>query len=710
MRRAARIAFVLLAVSARGQSLDLRGQFGWQLFDYGGVTRSGFRQTYDLGIRRAVTANSRIGLFVRADDFRGTTEIVRSAVEEESGTRQLQPVGEFLIDAETLRLQIRSDFLIDDSVNGARQSRRETERSSANFHWAPIGLPSLQLIANRNVIKEEALAGDSTDESLTATVQYPWRGLSLTAQGRHLRAADDSAGYDRTQNTLGGQVAWALSAFHGRFTFSADASAERSDIVERTTATGTTEIPVPIRPRGAYHVVDDTPLDDRDHPLVAVPALRDGSLDVLTSVSLGPESASFQNLALDFGRREAVDQIRVVVRNESGNPLRNGGGAIVWDAYVSEDGVTWTPAAGVVSRFEAPLSMYLVTFDEATTRWIKVVSFGVHFEPVFVTEMQAFDLTRIAPGTGRSGTQDIRSGVVSFSIQPVRRLSITYNGAYSSLRQRFAAFGSTDNTTLDQNAAVEYEIFRHIRLRTSTNRTDVRGYGFAADGAENLVAAIDYTPTSRLRATLETSRQRQTILGIESTISTRALRLYGMPLRAVTLSLDAGVQSQTLPGLDEKGERLFVNFATAARVTRTTRLTLNANIQRARDGEADPSTLLLGVPQDDRYSAEFTWQPGRPLLVSTRLGWSQNRERRGLTQRYRAEWFPFADGSISLAGSYDEDIDPLTDRRARRLVLNPRWVMSRFLILDLSYTAVDSEIDFRTDEQKTFYATLTVTK
>jgi hypothetical protein len=145
-------------------------------------------------------------------------------------------------------------------------------------------------------------------------------------------------------------------------------------------------------------------------------------------------------------------------------------------------------------------------------------------------------------------------------------------------------------------------------------------------------------------------------------------------------------------------------------VTRTTRLTLNANVQRARGGSADPSTLLLGVPQDDRYSAEFTWQPGRPLLISTRLGWSQNRERRGLTQRYRAEWFPFADGSISLAGSYDEDIDPLTDRRARRLVLNPRWVMSRFLILDLSYTAVDSEIDFRTDEQKTFYATLTVTK
>lgn len=711
MKRAAFLLAVVSFVAAdlAADDLTARGQAGYQFFDLGRTTRSGFRQTYDLGLRRGITANSRFSIFVRAEDFRGTTESVVTALSEESHTRQLQPIGELMIDAETLRLQFRTDWLRDETLAGAFETTRETERTSANLMWDPVGLPSLQVIGSRNVISEEA-GGTYAEESAYGTLRYPWRGLQVSAHGRHLRAEDTAVGYERTQDAYGAQAAYTVAAFQGRFTLTADAMAERSNITERATVGDTTIVPVPVRSRAALHVVDETPLDGRDHPLVAVPALRDGSLDGLTSIALGPESRSFQNLALDFGRLESVDELRVSARDASGNPLRNGGGVIVWDVYVSDDGIAWAPVGGAASRFDVPLSAYLVSFSEVTTRWIKIVSFGVHFEQVFVTELQAYDIAVLEPGRARRGTQDLRSGIVSVSATPHRRVTVSYNGIYSQLQQEYDARPDIDNTTLDQSATVELQVLRHVRLRGSGNRTDVRGYGLATSGADHLAAAIEYAPTSRLRIALEAARQSQTILGIPSTISTRSVRLYGLPVRALLVTLDAGVQSQTVPGVAETGERFFANLSSTARLTRTTRLVVLANVQRARREAGDSAVLLLGVPQDDRYSAEMTWQPGRPLLLSARLGWSSDGERQGLTQRYRAEWYPFADGSISLAGSYDEDIDPISDRRSRRLVLTPRWTISRYLILDLSYTAVESEFDLRSDQQKTFYATLTVTK
>lgn len=709
MTRTALVLALLLgtALPVRAEGLDARAQAGFQLFDLSGTTRKGFRQTYDLGFQRSMTETSRLGLFFRAEDFRGTTESTFSTLSQESGVRQYQPVGEFMINTERLRLHLRSDFLHDETFTGSRESSRDTERTSAIMRWEPFALPSLQLTAHRNRVTDEA-RGAVGDETIIASLQYPWRGLTLSAQGRHVRASDEDAGYERTQATFNGQVGYALTAFGGRIALNADAVAERSNIDERVTSNGSAEIPVPVRPRTAYHVVDETPLDSRDRPLVAAPALRDGDLNSLTNIGLGPESAAFQNLALDFGRIEAVDEIRVVMRNEDGNPLRNGGGVVAWDAYVSEDGITWVPAGSTSSRFDAQTSMFVISFDEVPTRWVKVVSFGLHFERVFVTELQAFNITAF-DGSGREGTQDLRTGFVSVTVVPVRRLTVGYTGAFSEQEQQFAHFGGTANTTIDQTVTTDLAILRTLRFRTSAMRSDIRGYGLAADGSENLVAVLEYTPTPRLRLSVETARQTQSLFGVASTIDTQAIRLYGQPVRAVTLSIDGGVQTQTIPGSEVEGDRIFLNLTATGRLTRTTRLLVTANLQRASEAD-DSAVLLLGAERDDRYAAELTWQPGRPLLLSARLGYNSNPLQSGLTHRYRAEWQPFAGGAVSLAASYDDEIDPLNARRSRRLVLGPRWAISRYLWMDVHYTAVETEIDERTDQQKTFYATLTVTK
>jgi hypothetical protein len=257
--------------------------------------------------------------------------------------------------------------------------------------------------------------------------------------------------------------------------------------------------------------------------------------------------------------------------------------------------------------------------------------------------------------------------------------------------------------------SVDYDFARVWSARGQVSLRDVDAYNQVAERAETYLAALDYSPTRRLLLTLENSRQTQTLLGVPNTIETIALRANGQPLRALTITLDAGFQTQTVDGLSGSAERKFVNLLTSARLTRTTRLQLTGTLQRATSDSTDPASLLLGAVRDEAY-AELIWQPGRPLLVSTRIGYVSSEVLSGFTQRVRLEWYPFGGGTVSLAATYDEDIDPLVDRRARRMVFSPRWAMNRFVTFDVNYTAVSSTFRDRTDEQKTLFATVTVTR
>jgi hypothetical protein len=96
--------------------------------------------------------------------------------------------------------------------------------------------------------------------------------------------------------------------------------------------------------------------------------------------------------------------------------------------------------------------------------------------------------------------------------------------------------------------------------------------------------------------------------------------------------------------------------------------------------------------------------------LSTRYGWLSSEALSGFTQRYHVEWRPFGDGTVALAGAFDDDIDPVMNRRARRMIFNPRWLMNRWTILDINYTSVSTTLPNGSLRQRTLFATLTLTK
>ena len=93
------------------------------------------------------------------------------------------------------------------------------------------------------------------------------------------------------------------------------------------------------------------------------------------------------------------------------------------------------------------------------------------------------------------------------------------------------------------------------------------------------------------------------------------------------------------------------------------------------------------------------------------FGWLSGGAISGFTHRYHADWYPFGDGTVSIGGSLDEDIDPVQNRRARRVIFNPRWMMNRYgvprLQLHLGEHLVRRQ---HTNQQCSIYATFTLTK
>jgi hypothetical protein len=133
-------------------------------------------------------------------------------------------------------------------------------------------------------------------------------------------------------------------------------------------------------------------------------------------------------------------------------------------------------------------------------------------------------------------------------------------------------------------------------------------------------------------------------------------------------------------------------------------------LQQVDEARDDPSTALLGAAHDNRISGELTWRPGEQLTLGLRLGWNEGAATSGLTQKYHVEWYPFGDGTISIGGTYDEDIDPVFDRTSKRAVFNPRWIINRVASIDLNYTRVTYRSQSRDQEQKTVFAMLTLRK
>jgi hypothetical protein len=708
MRKLVLLAVLLAATNALADGLGGRALVGYEQRTSNASSTSGVRQTYDLHLDRALTGTSSFRIFVRADDFDGS--VTRKSLTQSNRTREIRPGAELLISAANIEAIVRSEWFDTRSeVGNGGRANRTLERSTAALTWTPLGLPTFRVLGQHNRTNDDASTTRLTEDMETASVAYGWRGLGATAEARRSRSFDPLAGYDRTGTFRNVGLSYGASRFGGKLTFGADASLQAMHTDQSAVGRGTTSVPIPVVVSRALFAIDDTPLDSRDHPAAPIPTLIDADRDTSAGISLGPDAVSFQNFVVDLGVIDRLDEFRVVVRDAARNPLRNGGGPVTFDVYTSADGELWTAVASRTA-FNAPLSLYSVTFDVTFARWFKVVSFGVNGDPTFVTELQVFYHSTIDSGQQRTQDQRNTSVGASFTLHPVERFVASYSGLYSSIRQENSGQPLFSTRDLEHNLTLQYDVTRAAALRARLLQRDVRNFaGRANDGAKGFTLFADYKPTRQLLVTGEVGRQDETLDGSSFTVDTRAVHATTYVIRSVYLTLDAGVQTQTFSD-DTTAHRTFANLSGNIQLAPNLRLLLQGTMQQTRSESSDPAVQLLGAARDNRLSGDFVWRPGRQLSLSTRFGWVSGQALTAFTQRYHVDWYPFADGTVSLGGSYDEDIDPQLNRRARRAIVTPRWMMNRFATLDINYTMVGTQADSGSNRQRSVFATLTLTR
>jgi hypothetical protein len=666
----------------------------WQTLDADVLASQGLHQTYDLRLERALSDTFRLRLSFRGEGADGTSRLDDS-YDTKTQYRQYQPGAEINWNFSTFQLQGNYDDFRTNSTAGDLSDERRQRRAVARATWAPEKLPTLTLYGEQRQLTNEAASIDNTEKSVFEALDYTWKGLTLGQNARVLTLDDGGADFARKSTDLQGLARYENSFFGGRASVSANVLVGATRLEERARSGQPVSVPVRILVGRALYAYDDTPLDGRDKPLADLPALMDGDFQKAAGVPLGPDGQSFQNIAVDMGRLVQLDTFRVYVRDIGGAPVKTPG-FVRFDAYRSDDGLTWIPMPnGSRTTFDAGLSAYVVEFAVTSARYVKVVSFGTNILDTQVTEIEVFQHQTFGAGEVKSTDIKLGSGSATVAGKPTDWLTLSYYGLFNTNTQTSNTRPELTTQDTDQIAAVQVDPSQTVNLiaryeKRISSQTD--GFDQSLDA---VTATAHWAPLRTLDVTAEYQRSKQDLAGRLSTSNAVHGHLYMRLLKSLDLSLDGGSAREVQSSDDHPASHLSFTGVTYAQLTDALKLTANVSYQKTSYEGGAPDTangLLLPASHDTRYWAELYYRPGPQLALTARFGYASSDLFSGPTQGYRVEWYPFSQGTVSIGTIYEEDVDSVSNRRFRRVQLLPRWTLNKSMSLDLNYTVMSTYI------------------
>ena len=711
------LAFACARPAAAQDDLTGRAIFSYQTLASDFYSTSGFHQTYDVRLQRALTDVFRYRLSFRGEGNDGTSRL-EDAYDSKATFRQYQPGAEILYTLSAFQLQGNYDEIRTTSESAGVSGGRALQRMTGRFTWRPDDLPTFTLYGERRRAKDALAAIDNTEDSLFQALDYTRKGLSLGENARYQTLDDGGAMFARKSTDMQGTARYESSFFGGRASVSASVLAGLTRLDERAKSGQAVSIALRVAIPRAQYARDDTPLDGRDKPLADLPGLIDGDFARPAGIPLGPDGTSYQNIAVDMGRFVQLDTFKVHVRDLDGHAVKDGG-LIRFDAFRSDDGLSWVPLpGGARTSFDVAQSLYAVEFVLLNARFLKIVSFGTNVLDTQVTELEVFQHQSFAAGETKRTDIRLASGTATVSGKPAEWLTLSYYGLFnanqqtSTTRAKLATNDSDQIVSVDVNPVQRVSVIARYEKR-SVSQTD--GYSQSLDAASAILHA---SPLRTLDATVEYRRSKEDLAGRLSTSNGLSGNLYLRLLKSLDVSVNASLQKEDTSSDSHPATHTTFTGVAYAQLTDDLKVTANASFQRTSYENGFPGDnetgLLLPASRDARYWAEVYFRPGPQLALTARFGYASSAAFSGLTQSYRVEWYPFARGTVSIGTVYDEDLDAVSNRRFRRVQLLPRWTLNKHAAIDLNYTIMSTYEGSVGDRRATtlsnrnFWATVTL--
>jgi hypothetical protein len=275
------------------------------------------------------------------------------------------------------------------------------------------------------------------------------------------------------------------------------------------------------------------------------------------------------------------------------------------------------------------------------------------------------------------------TGNLAVTAKPFQSVTVSYNGLFNDYTNTRSDGTTFTNRDLDHLVSVLVTPVRRLDVQVRWEKRTVTADAFN-QAYTGLWGVATFTTNPNLVTTLEASRTDD---DSSQHVTTDTLRLhnYARFYKSLELSLDGGVARSTYAeGVKTSGT--FLTATSYVQLTDAVKLTLSANY-RTTSAEGDAAGVV-GLPpaRDVRYYGEVYYRPGKQLLLSARFGYAGGSFVSGLTQSYRAEWYPFAGGTVGIGTVFDENISSNGRyRRFRRIQILPHWAINRHATLDVNY-------------------------
>jgi len=677
-----------IAMTVRAGADDFTGRviLSEQDFSSGDVSNRFFDQLYELRFARQVTDPFAYLLFFRGEQSNGHSTVLDDAnVSHTNALRftQLEPHAEATYTLPTINLLGRWDLVDSHSeVSGSPDDRRRLEHLFGTFAFVPDGFPGLHVIAQRDHASSDTSALDQTRTFLQGGLEYRLGKFDLLATARRSEFDDAENGLNRKTEGVQGGLVYEDAFFHDRLSVFANVLASK-DRETDTTRGGSAGGETPVQIASAYSSIDATPEDSREVSAAPLPSLIDGDVRTPTLIDIGPTGSSFENISIDLKRFTDLDAFRIDVRDGGGNVVLHGG-AVDFTVYVSSDAIRWTPLPGARSSFLVAESLYEVIFPKTLSRFFKVVSFDLAPFEARVTEIRAFVHDLFGPSTTSTTDITLATANTALTFHPLSSVTLFYYGLFNESREESAERPNERTDDADQVASATWDVSRRITALGQYQWRRVTSTGAIAQTYDAFTANVRYTAARNFSMALEGIQAKQEDADIRSETRTASLRTYLKVLRTLELDANAGVQRQKFLDSGLTIDEWFASGYMAADLTSDLHLRVDASYSRNQTPGLVGSLLLSGT--DERYTGDLYYRPGPELGVDVRIGWVHSGNESGVIQNYRLDWRPFPYGSLNLGGRYEEDVEPFTNRRSRRVILDPSWRLNNHMILDLSYT------------------------
>jgi hypothetical protein len=544
-------------------------------------------------------------------------------------------------------------------------------------------MENAELLANANRLAFSGLGVETTRDMGALGFEWKVGPLQLLNLNRVDRYEDRVTLLTRT--VLGPQLSAQYAQAGPRWTLGARYDFDYSRTEQRALASAPVTVPSDVQPIAGLYAVDDIP---GDTVMTSEARLIDGNLSSSAGVSVGPASASFQNVGLDMGRTTALDELRVHVRNDTGQPVLFGG-PVTWAVWASQDGLVWAPVPGGTQTFSVVMSAYVVEFSSTAARFFKVVSFGVNTIDTLVTEIQPFVTQDVVAGETLIA-HAVRQGMnldASATLAP--KAALLYLGqAHSTSATGFEgrARYSGDTTNI---GTVRLGPFGAYRFDVSASQYYTR----APAGADHTKFALSgitrYQPVERFTAAFEGYRAQERMGAVRSETTGATLSSNAMVYESLNTGAALGYSRQQLQTGDS-ADYLTATANAIAQVRRDLEVRFDVSVQRSVAEQGDPRGALAGTPLlqrlvYQRYYTEVRYRPSYQLDLLGRVGYAATPVGDGVLRKFRVNWEPFPGGNVRLSFDYDVEFDALSGRSYQQISAAPQWLINRHATLSLRY-------------------------